>query len=433
MSDDPGTFERAGRRLAGLIGEGPGTDDIEDQWSAILASSQGNRRRKTRVRTFTLVAAVLVVAGVLAYVVMPRETHMRFWIGGEVVEGSTGAWVRSVEGTPLGSSFSDGSNIRLANGAYGRVVDSTLREVHVQLENGSLYADIRSAGRTSWSFTAGPYRIRVTGTAFTMNWDAAASVLDLSVTRGTVVVHGIADRPSGVALGAGESFRTADGKPAGGANEARNQDSAGSPLPSRQVSIETSAGKMAKDRLVSSAKRDPKPEPGGQPSPQAVPSTVAQTATLPAWIGLYEQGRYREAFDTAVAGGYEAILGSLDADGLWALAESARYSLETEKARSLLSALRSRFPGSGRAKTATFLLGRLAVEFDQHPDEGARWFSVYLEELPDGPLAEEAAGRSIDALQKAGRHAEARTAAGEYLRKYPKGNFAGLARSFFLE
>jgi TolA-binding protein len=359
-----------------------------------------------------------------------REQRMRFWIGSAISEGVAGAWVKGGPTTPLTLTFNDGSSIRLESGSFGRVIESTPHDVHVQLEGGTLETDIRSAGRTRWLFTAGPYRVRVTGTAFRMKWVAAEAALEVTVSRGAVVVEGIKNRVGGAPLGPGERLYLGDrdNRVASLGMPTAKDDSlprvAGTGAPSAETSPATSERRAA---AVETREREllTFPRTVSQPDRDA----AAQPPVKVSWRDLYEEGRYEEAMDSAAAQGFEALLGELDAGGLWALAESARYGFDIERARRALSVLRERFPTSGRSRTAAFLLGRLSVESAGSSDEGARWFTTYLDESPSGPLAEEAAGRVIDALLKAGRTADAKTAAKDYLQKYPSGTFAGLARS----
>jgi outer membrane protein assembly factor BamD (BamD/ComL family) len=54
--------------------------------------------------------------------------------------------------------------------------------------------------------------------------------------------------------------------------------------------------------------------------------------------------------------------------------------------------------------------------------------SIPFCESPGGPLAREAAGRQIDARERAGDHAAARDAAASYIKRFPSGPYAGLAQ-----
>src|SRR5262249_29471585 len=91
--------------------------------------------------------------------------------------------------------------------------------------------------------------------------------------------------------------------------------------------------------------------------------------------------------------------------------------------RDALLACRDRFARTPQAAIAAFELGRSAP-----PAEAATWFEAYLAEEPRGSLAREAWGRLVEANALAGKDAAARSAAQEYLARYPDGPSAALAR-----
>jgi len=72
---------------------------------------------------------------------------------------------------------------------------------------------------------------------------------------------------------------------------------------------------------------------------------------------------------------------------------------------------------------SAFLLGRSASGA-----QAVQWFSAYLKEQPSGALAREALGRLIEAYQAAGDRVSSRAAAERYLKSYPDGPHATLAR-----
>jgi outer membrane protein assembly factor BamD (BamD/ComL family) len=78
---------------------------------------------------------------------------------------------------------------------------------------------------------------------------------------------------------------------------------------------------------------------------------------------------------------------------------------------------------------SAFTLGRIEYDDRRNYQGAARWFQSYLREEPSGGLAREAAGRLIEAQNAAGDMAAARESANAYLRKYPAGPHAGLART----
>ena len=75
-----------------------------------------------------------------------------------------------------------------------------------------------------------------------------------------------------------------------------------------------------------------------------------------------------------------------------------------------------------------FSLGRMAFENRHDYAAAAGWFESYVQLFPHGPLVREAAGRLLEARLKTGNGAQARQAAASYLRTFPNGPHAALAR-----
>lgn len=125
---------------------------------------------------------------------------------------------------------------------------------------------------------------------------------------------------------------------------------------------------------------------------------------------------------------YDSRCATATASDLLLLADVARYAGDAGRAKKAWLALRTRFPGDGRAASAAFFLGRTSFEGGEFA-EAKRWFEVSLREAPSGTLAREAAGRLIEACQRAGDAEGAREAARKYLREYPTGPHARLAES----
>lgn len=64
--------------------------------------------------------------------------------------------------------------------------------VQVALERGSIQAEVNPAGGERWTFHAGPFEVKVTGTRFGLSWDADAEQLELVLYEGSVTVRGYA-------------------------------------------------------------------------------------------------------------------------------------------------------------------------------------------------------------------------------------------------
>ena len=116
-------------------------------------------------------------------------------------------------------------------------------------------------------------------------------------------------------------------------------------------------------------------------------------------------------------------------DDLAALADAARYRRQDDLARRALDAQRRRFQGTPRAADAAFFLGRLDEKVGAGLVHALRWYDRYLEEAPGGSYAAEALGRKMVAVRDLYGVAQARTVADEYVRRFPRGSYAGAAQA----
>jgi hypothetical protein len=109
-----------------------------------------------------------------------------------------------------------------------------------------------------------------------------------------------------------------------------------------------------------------------------------------------------------------------------ALANAARFSGRTSLGRDAYKALRQRFVGSPVAASAAFLMGRMTEA--SSPQEARRWYERYEQEAPKGSLVAEAMGRRLLLTQSTGSRNDVQRLAEEYVRRFPEGPYAGVAR-----
>jgi hypothetical protein len=138
-------------------------------------------------------------------------------------------------------------------------------------------------------------------------------------------------------------------------------------------------------------------------------------------------GDLQSILDDAVEHGVEATVMDRTSEELAILEATARYRKRPDIARRALLAQRARFAGSPRAKEAAFLLGRM-VESADGPD-ALGWYERYLSEDPDGAFAAEATGRDMIVNKRMYGVSRARPLADAYLKRWPTGAYAELARS----
>jgi transmembrane sensor len=348
-------------------------------------------RRASALRRGAAAAAVLAAAAIVLVLLRSRApAPLTFEVSGE--KASSGVWISTDVSSVTAVRFSDGSIFALGEGARARVESVTADGAHLVMERGSVSADVVHRATSHWSVLAGPYEVHVTGTQFNVSWQPAHSRIEVHVTRGSVVVSGggVAAHP----VRTGEDFV-----------------------------YEPEAAPLAPATAASQAAVDKEALPPAQ-APQPRP-----TATAPRWKELAAAGDYTDAIDAVRHGGVDNVIAASGPADLFTLADAARLSGHWEIAEKSLLSLRHRFPRDSRAPRAAFDLGRLA--FDQRHDyaDAATWFATCLKENPNGPLDREAAGRLIEARQRAGDDGGARAAARDYLSRYPEGPHAPLAKS----
>jgi len=431
MSDEMKILERVGERVAGDLGDGPSADRREAQKRAFvsLAASGASRRGHRPILVFVGVAAAASVAALLVvgalFGVEPEEKPMPFWVGEGEEIGSAGKWVHARPGDEVPIRFDNGSRMELEEQSAARVVESTQEKVDVNLSTGKLKADIKGNGKTEWAVNAGPYKVSVLGTEFRVDWNASTSTLEVAVTRGKVLVQGGNLSEYGIKLEAGKRL-VANGLDGSVAVEA---------IRDRELQVVAGAGaveEVAEEPSASTTPRDGAAVVAG-PVAQGRSAVGRKAASsekgTPSWLDLAEERDYAGAVSAAEEEGIDALVEGLPRDDLWKLANAARYARRPMVSSKAYTAVRDRFPGTGKAATAAFMLGRMAIDDKASPEAARKWFSIYLDEAPGGPLAEEALGRLMDACDKSGRGEEAKRKARVYLSRYQDGIFAKLAES----
>lgn len=379
----------AARNAAGAAGARPGRLRLS-----------GKRRRWTLASIGVLGAAAVSAAAVGIWWRLP----ISFQVGATGATGRLGDVVEAAGGEPVALRFSEGSSIVLGAGARTRVLSAESGGARVLLENGAMDVAIvhRHRRGTRWSFEAGPFHVLVTGTKFRLAFSPKDQSLVLTAREGSVLISG-----SCVGLETAHAVK---------------------------------AGESVRWSCLS---------PSNATGPTALPPPPTQAAAPPAQIALADGGRARDrsgSWQALLASGHlaEGLRAAEHADfaqvcrtasesDLLALADAARLSGRTTRAVEVLVMLRRRFPRSPDAATAAFSLGRIAFERRRAYDEAVRWFTLYLTELPQGPLMGDAVGRLMEARLRAGDRTGARADADRYVRRFPEGPYAPEARAMLSE
>ncbi|MBA3548335.1 MAG: FecR domain-containing protein [Nannocystis sp.] len=374
------------REVARNIGDGPSPERRALQRRAVIRGARAPRDQRGWwwLASLTVTAALLVLwIGGRA----PRTAPMIASVGDRPF--AAGAFLAAAE-APVVVSFSDRSRVTLGPGAAARLAQAEAQRVQLNLERGRLELVVTPDPARAWLVVAGPFTIDVTGTRFSVDWQPQTNTLAVEVAEGSVRVRGEAIEGDGNRLSAGQRLELRD-PPA-------------------------------------IAATPPVPEPLDVVEPVLEPSQQRPAPDV-RWRALAEAGEHEEALAAAERAGLPALLARLDAEDLDRLAHSARLAGAAGPARAALEALRRRFPRDPRARTAGFLLGRVALELAGDAAAAAELFAAYLREQPDGALAEQARGRIMQMRRDAGDDAGSRAAATDYLAHHPQGSRATLART----
>jgi TolA-binding protein len=337
-----------------------------------------------------------------------------------VVDGSggtplLGAWIGAPSARPLPLEFSDGSRIELAPESKARLVALARSGARVELANGTLRVHVVPRRTTDYRLEAGPFGVHVTGTRFDMSYSPERETFELFLEEGQVELTGCVFG-KGRKLAAGQSVRAS-------CREHTLDVSFGRKKPAEEKA--TTRSVPPAEALPALAEAAPKVTPTESPSGERA---TAEKPAGPRWVALARSGDFAEAFAVANDAGFETECARASAAELALLADVARHAKASQKAEQALLTLRRRFPGSNEAALSAFGLGRLEFDERQAYGKAATWFRAYLNERPSGAMTREALGRLVEACYRAKDDAGAREAAVRYLRDYPSGPHAELAR-----
>lgn len=338
----------------------------------LLAQAKTHAPRRALRYGFSLLAATTAV--VLAALLWGRPATTTFHVAGK--SGQVGAWLTAEPARELPLRFSEGTKVALAAGSRGRVSRVSSAGARIELDRGSVSANVTHRQGADWTFTAGPFEISVLGTKLDVSWSPETGKFELMVSSGRVLLRG--------------------------------------PLvPDAQ---EVRAGQLCRIDLTRRLL-----ELGVADAATAANAAPPVAAPPPAQPAASQSQREPEPF--APEPNASAVSRSTSPEALLELAAAARQTGRPEVERAALLECRRRAPGQPAAAQAAFLLGRASAGA-----EAVRWFETYLREQPAGLLAREASGRLIESHLAARNSAAAAQAAARYLAAYPHGPHASMAR-----
>jgi hypothetical protein len=380
----------------------------------VTEAFEKTRKGRTQGRIAGLGVAVVAMAAAIAVVSSSQISRTVSW----TVEGSSSsdrAYVSPSSSREAMVRFSEGSEFGVQPGSRLRIAEAGRKAVKAVLETGASRVRIASRSTLAWKIEAGPFSVSPGVVANMMVEWLADELLRVSIFEGEASVYGA---PSPLFLHAGQQVS---------AN-------------ARDGTVEV--GPLAAALPLGSASSSPelRDSPAGE-IPSAHGTTSAMAPALPAptaskrlsWADSVASGDYGAVLLDAERRGVSGVLADGSLPDLVALADAARLSGRNDLAKRALLAQRARFPRASSAKDAAFFLGRIADDHELSPASAIPWYETYLSESPHGHFAAEAFGRKMVAISKQSGRSAARETAIEYLKRFPSGPHASVARELSSE
>ncbi|MBL8954341.1 MAG: FecR domain-containing protein, partial [Myxococcaceae bacterium] len=381
MSDTPEQNELAalGQRVAQALEPRPADERMLAKVKARFHAQVGQKRVPER-RVWVAFAAGAAVAAMLAagvfFVRLESTPVLAASVRGKA--GSSADFVSArVADQPI--DFSDGSEVIVRKGSQLRVSGVTRDGAAATLERGSAHVSVIHREKTSWVFTAGPYRVFVVGTKFELSWNPDSTGLAVQMEEGTVEIEG-----------PGMSRRRVSGVERFDSPEALDVE----PPPAEPVAV-----------------RPPKAR-AKVAAPAVAPAPPAGT---PTWRYLADTGDAAGALRAAEAAGFTSLSRSLVQQDVLLLADVAREARDPARALEAYGAARDRFPGTQTAVEGAMGMGHVFEGSMHDRTTAAKWYERAYRERPNGPSAAEALGSAMECLEDE----PARAVAREYLRRFP--------------
>jgi transmembrane sensor len=341
----------------------------DDDHTALAAAALRERRRVRARRTRIMVVTVGICVAGLTGVLTNQLAARYFGQGGTQV-------VR----------FADGSSAQAMDAKSDLVVAAAApNNVELELRRGAGRFRVTPDASRRFAVRAGPVLVEVRGTEFSV--ERLAGRTHVIVTRGRVHVTS----PSETAeVGAGQERWFAEAERAAPPVVAPDVDEP----------VDVPVTPKAQRRVDSKRERR--------------------------WRMLASQGQFDEAY------GWMRQSADVrdEAEELLLAADVARLAGHPNEALPYLEQVFAHHPGDPRVVLARFTLGRILMDDLGRPAEAAEAFAAARRKNPDGPLAEDALAREVQALFKAGNTELVRTRAQEFMRRYPTSKRVELVRRY---
>ena len=379
------------------------------------------RPRRGSAMGIAAAAAAAVVAFGLFSLVWDGKDAQDISVSVDGAALAAGEWISTSGNEETALEFSDTSTVTLHAQSGLRIQALNPRGAHLLLERGRLDADVFHRKGTAWQLDVGPYSVDVTGTRFTASWNPETEVFTLAMTEGTVDVSGPMIS-SGKSLETGETMiaSLASGRLEFLSGKTRRTAEAA------QVPDVITADGVSEAPSV----EDPNAAPAGEDLISATKTAKGKSHPRPrAWERAASSKDFEGVVRAVKKTGVQTAISTASSDDLLTLGDAARHTGNTALASKFYRAARTRYDGTPQAVRATFSLGIMAFDQKGAYLEAAKWFSrIAQSSNKKGLLVKEASGRLIEALHKGGDAAGAEAAAERYLRLYPNGPHAALAK-----
>lgn len=192
QDDHSSTAGQTAERIAALVRSqlsgvvGPAVEwEGRARMIAVASAHDGSSRRGT-IRALAWMGGLALVATAAALVFAPGRaltyrTH-------DLVRASGGALATQDQVGTI--EFSDGSRMTLRPNSQARVDRTSWRGAQVVVGTGRVELEVVHRRLTRWFVAAGPYRIRVTGTSFAVEWSERSRRLEVWMHTGSVRIDG---------------------------------------------------------------------------------------------------------------------------------------------------------------------------------------------------------------------------------------------------
>ena len=431
-SDDRATDLRALQVLTKLgreTVERPTVAEVDRGLSVLLARIAAHQARRVKVVRWSLVGLIVaacVLVGNLSVSVLRERFReapaLAYRIeGGSVLEGG---YLRDSGDDGVRLFFNEGTKVTLTPGARGRLRSVDREGTRVVLDQGTASFDVARSKERKWLVEAVPFSVAVKGTLFTVSWVPSIERFELRLRHGSVVISGpIAGGDIELRAGQRLVVNLPQAETLITEEKADAPPEASSNAPSAPTTDPNSPA-LALSALPYIAKTAPGPT---AVAASAAPGSSSKVLRNVPWAEQMANGQWDRILGEVDRAGVEATLETASSEDLFVLADAARYRRRTDLSRAALLAQRRRFPASSRSLDAIFLLGR--VEESRDRARAISWYDQYLERAATGTYAAEAWGRKLVLTKELKGRALARPIAEEYLRRFPKGSYAGAARA----